>query len=63
MSIADSTMLPPANPLASLIEGIILSWGWRRRAVAVNAIDRSLVVPSAECQGMSHALISIPSTA
>ena len=34
MSVADSTMLPRVNPLASLIEGIILSWGWKRRAIA-----------------------------
>jgi apolipoprotein N-acyltransferase len=34
LSVADSTMLPRINPLASLIEGIILSWGWRRRAIA-----------------------------
>jgi apolipoprotein N-acyltransferase len=27
-------MLPRANGLASLIEGVILSWGWRRRAIA-----------------------------
>ena len=34
MSVAVSTMLPRANGLASLIEGVILSWGWRRRAIA-----------------------------
>ena len=34
MSLADSTVLPRANGPASLIEGIILSWGWRRRAIA-----------------------------
>ncbi|HEX9170507.1 MAG TPA: apolipoprotein N-acyltransferase [Roseiarcus sp.] len=26
--------MPRANPLASLVEGVILSWGWRRRAIA-----------------------------
>jgi apolipoprotein N-acyltransferase len=35
LSVADSTILPPAaNPAVSLIEGVILSWGWKRRAVA-----------------------------
>jgi apolipoprotein N-acyltransferase len=34
LSVADSTMLPRINPLTSLIEGIILSWGWKRRAIA-----------------------------
>ena len=27
-------MLPRANGPSSLIEGVILSWGWRRRAIA-----------------------------
>jgi apolipoprotein N-acyltransferase len=34
LSVADSTMLPRANGPSSLIEGVILSWGWRRRAIA-----------------------------
>ena len=34
MSVADSTMLPRAKGPSSLIEGVILSWGWRRRAIA-----------------------------
>jgi hypothetical protein len=34
LSVADSTMLPRANNAASLIAGIMLSWGWRRRAIA-----------------------------
>ena len=34
LSIADSTAAPPANGLSWLIEGVILSWGWRRRAIA-----------------------------
>ena len=34
LSVAGSTSLPPANVLTSLVEGIILSWGWRRRAIA-----------------------------
>jgi apolipoprotein N-acyltransferase len=46
LSVADSTMLPPANPLASLIEGIILSWGWRRRAIAfVSGAVGALALP------------------
>ena len=46
MSVADSTMLPPANPLASLIEGIILSWGWRRRGLAfVSGAVGALALP------------------
>ncbi|HEY1452001.1 MAG TPA: apolipoprotein N-acyltransferase, partial [Roseiarcus sp.] len=34
MSLADSTVVPRANGLASLVEGVILSWGWRRRVIA-----------------------------
>ncbi len=34
MSLADSTVMPRPNVLASLVEGVILSWGWRRRAIA-----------------------------
>ena len=34
LSVADSTVMPRGNSLASLIEGVILSWGWRRRAIA-----------------------------
>ena len=34
MSVADSTILPRASGLPSLVEEIILSWGWRRRAIA-----------------------------
>jgi apolipoprotein N-acyltransferase len=34
LSVAAATMPPRANPMASLVEGIILSWGWRRRAIA-----------------------------
>ncbi len=36
----------PANGLASLIEGIILSWGWRRRAIAfVSGAVGALALP------------------
>ena len=46
MSVADSTMLPRVNPLASLIEGVILSWGWRRRAIAfVSGAVGALALP------------------
>ena len=34
MSLADSTVMPRPGILASLVEGVILSWGWRRRAIA-----------------------------
>ncbi|HLX98775.1 MAG TPA: apolipoprotein N-acyltransferase [Roseiarcus sp.] len=34
MSVADVTIPPGANPLASLVEGAILSSGWKRRAIA-----------------------------
>jgi apolipoprotein N-acyltransferase len=34
LSLADSTVMPRPNVLASLVEGVILSWGWRRRAIA-----------------------------
>jgi apolipoprotein N-acyltransferase len=46
LSVADSTMLPRANALASLIEGVILSWGWRRRAIAfVSGAVGALALP------------------
>ena len=34
MSLADSPAVPRANVLGSFAEGVILSWGWRRRAIA-----------------------------
>ncbi len=34
MSVADSASMPGANVASSLITGIVLSWGWRRRAIA-----------------------------
>ena len=34
MSLADSTVMPRPGALASLVEGVILSWGWRRGAIA-----------------------------
>jgi len=34
LSLADSTVIPRPGALGSLVEGVILSWGWRRRAIA-----------------------------
>jgi apolipoprotein N-acyltransferase len=46
LSVADSTLLPRAHSLPSLIEGIILSWGWRRRAIAfVSGAVGALALP------------------
>jgi apolipoprotein N-acyltransferase len=46
LSVADSTMMPRANSLASLIEGVILSWGWRRRAIAfISGAAGALALP------------------
>ena len=59
MSVADSTMLPRANGPASLIEGVILSWGWRRRAIAfVSGAVGALALPPFSI----FALIAIPLT-
>ncbi len=39
-------MLPRPNGLASLIEGVILSWGWRRRAIAfISGAAGALALP------------------
>ena len=46
MSVAESAILPRANPLAALIEGVILSWGWRRRTIAfVSGAAGALALP------------------
>ena len=46
LSVAESTMLPRPNGLASLIEGVILSWGWRRRAIAfISGAAGALALP------------------
>ena len=46
LSLADSTVMPRANVLASLVEGVILSWGWRRRAIAfVSGAAGALALP------------------
>jgi apolipoprotein N-acyltransferase len=34
LSLADSAVVSRPGALASLVEGVILSWGWRRRAIA-----------------------------
>jgi apolipoprotein N-acyltransferase len=45
LSVADSA-IAPVNVLAAIIEGIILSWGWRRRAVAfVSGATGALALP------------------
>jgi apolipoprotein N-acyltransferase len=50
-------MLPRANGPASLIEGIILSWGWRRRAIAfVSGAVGALALPPFSL----FALIAVP---
>ena len=46
LSVADSAIIPRANGLASLIERIILSWGWRRRAIAfISGAAGALALP------------------
>src|SRR5271166_6440194 len=46
LSLADSSVMPRANVLASLVEGVILSWGWRRRAIAfVSGAVGALALP------------------
>jgi apolipoprotein N-acyltransferase len=37
LSLADSSVMPRAKSLSSLVEGVILSWGWRRRLIAFAA--------------------------
>ncbi|HTZ68077.1 MAG TPA: apolipoprotein N-acyltransferase [Roseiarcus sp.] len=59
MSVADSMILPRANPVASLIEGVILSWGWKRRAIAfVSGAVGALALPPVSL----FALIAVPLT-
>jgi apolipoprotein N-acyltransferase len=59
LSVADSTMMPRANGLASLIEGVILSWGWRRRAIAfISGAAGALALPPFSM----FALITVPLT-
>ena len=59
LSVADSAMIPRTNGLASLIEGVILSSGWRRRAVAfVSGAAGALALPPLSL----FALIAVPLT-
>jgi apolipoprotein N-acyltransferase len=59
LSLADSTVMPRASILASLVEGVILSCGWRRRAVAfVSGAAGALALPPFSL----FALIAVPLT-
>lgn len=59
MSLADSSVMPRANVLASLVEGVILSWGWRRRAIAfISGAVGALALPPFSL----FALIALPLT-
>ncbi len=59
LSLADSAIMPRANALASLVEGVILSWGWRRRAIAfVSGAIGALALPPFSL----FALIAVPLT-
>jgi apolipoprotein N-acyltransferase len=59
LSLADSTVMPRTSVLASLVEGVILSWGWRRRAIAfVSGAAGALALPPFSL----FALIAVPLT-
>ena len=59
MSLANSTVMPRTSVLASLVEGVILSWGWRRRAIAfVSGAAGALALPPFSL----FALIAVPLT-
>ncbi len=59
MSVADSAIMSRARGLDSLIEGVILSWGWRRRAIAfVSGAVGALALPPLSL----FPLISVPLT-
>ena len=46
LSVADSAVIPRTNSLASLVEVVILSWGWRRRAIAfISGAAGALALP------------------
>ena len=46
MSVADSAVILGANGMGGLIEGVILSWGWMRRAIAfVSGAAGALALP------------------
>lgn len=59
LSVADSAIMSRARGLDSLIEGVILSWGWRRRAIAfVSGAVGALALPPLSL----FPLISVPLT-
>jgi apolipoprotein N-acyltransferase len=59
LSLADSTAMPRAGILSPLVEGVILSWGWRRRAIAfVSGAAGALALPPFSL----FALIAFPLT-
>ena len=59
MSLADSAVMPRANAFSPLVEGVILSWGWRRRAIAfVSGAIGALALPPFSI----FALIALPLT-
>src|SRR5271156_3698266 len=59
LSIADSSIMPRGYGLASLVEVVILSWGWRRRAIAfVSGAIGALALPPFS----AFALIAAPLT-
>ena len=59
MSVADLAVISRANGLASLIERIILSWGWRRRAIAfISGAAGALALPPLSL----FALMAVPLT-
>src|SRR5271168_3327797 len=59
LSVADSAIIPRANGLASLIGGVILSWGWRRRAIAfISGAAGALALPPVAL----FALMAVPLT-
>ena len=54
LSLAGSTAMPRVNVLGSLVEGVILSWGWRRRAIAfVSGAVGALAMPPFPCSSSS----------
>ena len=60
MSVADSAIVPRANGPASLIEGIILSWGWRRRAIAfISGAAGALALPPFSLFALMAVLLTI----
>ncbi len=59
MSVADSAIIPRPNALGSLIEGVILSSGWRKRAIAfISGAAGALALPPLAL----FALVAVPLT-